>query len=273
MLKSMNKFLAVACLGAAVALSGCASSSNNKGKLDARERQVRDLNAVQLYRKARETLDRADYRTAIELFNILETRFPFTEEARQGQLETAFAYYKLDNEDIAISTADRFISQYPRHKNVDYAYYIKGAAHYQRAHAGFDSLLGVDNAKRDPAYARSAFFTFSKLVKKFPRSEYAVDARQRMIYLREFMARHEYHIATYYFKRAGWLATVNRCKHIIESYQGTTLVNKALRLMVTSYVKLGLNDLAQDTRRILAENTKAQKAQVFRAQPSAAAPK
>lgn len=264
----MNKILAVTLMGLALSLSGCASSSNNKGKISARERQVKDLTAVQLYRKARETLDRADYRTSIELFNILETRFPFTEEARQGQLETAFAYYKLDNEDIAISTADRFISQYPRHKNVDYAHFIKGVSHYQRAHAGFDSLLGADNSKRDPAYARSAFFAFSKLTKKFPQSEYAQDARQRMIYLREFLARHEYHVATYYFRRGGWLATVNRCKEIVEKYQGTTLVNKALRLMVTSYVKLGLNDLAQDTRVILAENTKRNAGKVFRAAPT-----
>ena len=210
--------------------------------------------AEQLYQKAKNELNHKNYRGAIELYETLEARYPFGQHAQQAQLETAYAYYKDDEADSAIANADRFIRLNPNHPHVDYAYYLKGLANFNRTNGLLGALIRRDRADKDPEPLRKSFDDFKTLVTNYPDSRYAEDARIRMVYLRNVLAEHEMKIADYYMRRGAWVAALNRSKYVVENLEGSQSVPKALSIEVTAYRKLGLNELADDTLRVLKLN-------------------
>jgi len=220
------------------------------GKID----ETKNWSAAKLYTEAKSNLGDGNYETAIDYFEKLEARYPFGRYAQQAQLEIAYAYYKYDEPDSAISAADRFIKTNPQHPNVDYAYYLKGLVNFSRGQSIIDKFLPRDLSQRDPGYARKAFFDFQKLVKRFPDSRYAGDARQRMVYLRNILARYELHVADYYMRRGEYLAAANRARYVLANYEGTPSQADALVVMVRAYRKLKLPALAADARRVLKLN-------------------
>ena len=215
---------------------------------------TRDWSANQLYTAAKEELADSNYEKAIDYFEKLDARYPFGRYAQQAQLEIAYAYYKFDEPDLAIATADRFIKIYPRHPNVDYAWYIKGLANYNRNQSIVQKYLPQNPAERDTATMRQAYEDFEQLVSQYPDSIYARDAAQRMIHLRNNMAEHELHVADYYMRRKAYIAAVNRCKYVIENFQRTPAVHDALVIMARSYQILGTPELADDAVRVLRTN-------------------
>jgi outer membrane protein assembly factor BamD len=216
--------------------------------------ETKDWSANQLYSEAKKRLAEKNYEKAIEYFEILEARYPFGRYAQQAQLEIAYAYYKFDEPDLAIASADRFIKIYPRHPNVDYAWYIKGLTNYNRGKSVVDRFLPQDPSERDTATMRAAYDDFNQLVKNYPNSIYARDGAQRMIYLRNNMAEYELHVADYYLRRKAYVAAANRGEHVVENYQRTPSVPGALVIMVRAYRKLGVADLEADAMRVLRIN-------------------
>lgn len=212
------------------------------------------MDARELYNEGKTALNKGDYELAIEHFEKLESRYPFRVYAQQAKLDIAYAYYKFGEQESAISTADRFIKTYPRHPNVDYAYYLRGVASFTPEKGFFDKLFRLDPAHRDPRSAEKSFQYFSELIERFPDSRYVTDAIQRMIYLENYLARHELHVANYYLKRGAYVAAVNRTKYIIENYPRTASVPEALDTMAKAYEKLGLDDLSEDARKVLLLN-------------------
>ncbi len=213
--------------------------------------ETKGWSASRLYTEAKSALNGQDYETAIRYYELLEARYPFGRYAQQAELEVAYAYYKWDEPESAIAAADRFIKLHPRHPNVDYAYYLKGLINFNR-NAGFlQRFFPQDLASRDPGASRQAFFDFRDLVKKFPNSRYAPDARARMLYLRNTLAKHEMNVAAYYMKRGAYVAVVNRCKYIVEHYDRSPQVPEALAVMAQAYDKMQMPDLANDARRVL----------------------
>ena len=216
--------------------------------------ETKDWSANQLYAEAKQQLAEKNYEKAIEYFEILEARYPFGRYAQQAQLEIAYAYYKYEEPDLAIAAADRFIKIYPRHANVDYAWYIKGLTNYSRGKTFVDKVLPQDPSERDTYSMRAAYDDFNQLVKSYPASIYAKDAAQRMIYLRNNMAEYETHVANYYMRRKAYVAAANRGKYVTENYQRTPSVPAALVIMVRAYRELGVADLEADTMRVLRMN-------------------
>ncbi len=241
----LNRILAALLI--VVTLSGCSLLPEQVDK-------TKGWSASKFYTEAKSSLDDGDYKTAIKYFEGLEARYPFGTYAQQAQLEAAYAYYKYEEPDSAISTLDRFIKTYPRHPNVDYAYYLKGLVNFNRGKGFLDEHMPVDPTKRDPGSARQSFEDFSTLVTKFPHSKYTPDARKRMIYLRNLLAAYEVHVARYYMERGAYVAAANRTKYVLQNYQHTPAVPKALVVMIQAYRKLGLNDLANDAMRVLELN-------------------
>ena len=242
------------CLWLAVALAmlaGCASKDVDE---DSESTASGERTATQMYAEAKAALKAQDYETAIQRLEALEGRFPFGAYAQQAALDIAYAYYKYDEPESAIAAADRFIKLYPRHPRVDYAYYLKGLIKFEQGHSVFDRIGGNDPAKRDPAAARKAFQFFSELVKRFPKSPYAEDAVQRMVYLRNNLARHELMVAEFYMKRRAYVAAANRASYIVENLQRTPSVERALVIMARAYTELRLPELAEDAVRILQLN-------------------
>ena len=134
---------------------------------------TRNWSAKQLYSAAKRELDAGDYETAIDYYGKLESRFPFGPLAQQAQLETAYAHYKSDEPGSAIAAADRFLKLHPRHRNADYAYYLKGLSNFNRGRNLLDVVLPQDPSARDPGAAAQAFRDFEELVRKYPESRYA----------------------------------------------------------------------------------------------------
>ena len=194
------------------------------------------------------------WHTAIDNLEALEAQFPFGDYAEQAQLELIYARYKANEYETAIAAADRFIRLHPQHSNVDYAYYLKGLSSFAKSKGFFDQLLPTDETKRDPGSARNSFSTFSELLNRFPESAYAPDARKRMIYLRNILARHEIHAANYYFFRGAYLAAANRGRYVVENFQKTPAVPDGLAVMAQAYYLMQMNDLADDAATLLATN-------------------
>ena len=234
-------FALVCCLG------GC-------GIFDTEEDKTKNWSEVKLYTEASAALKDNDYDQAIKYYEKLGARFPFGRYAMQAQLDTAYAHYQADEPDEAIVALDRFIKLYPREPHVDYAYYLKGVVNYNRKFGLLDRYLPSDPSQRDPGSARDAFQNFSELVSRFPHSPYASDARARMLYLRDNLAKNEIHVARYYMRRGAYLAAANRAKYVIENYSKTTVAREALEIMIQAYGILGLNVLQADARRVLALN-------------------
>lgn len=210
--------------------------------------------AAKLYAEAKEAQENENFERAIELFETLEARYPFGRYAQQAQLDSAYAYYKFSEPDSAIANADRFIKLHPKSPHVDYAYYLKGLANFSRGDSFLSKISNRNPAERDPTPLKRAFDDFSILIKTYPDSRYVDDARQRMVFLRNELAEYEMKIADFYVRRKAYIAAANRAKHVLEHYQGATSVPLALKTMIQSYRKLGLDDLANDAYRILKQN-------------------
>ena len=228
-------------------LAGCASGP--RGGAD-------EASAQELYGLAKQALAAGNYQDAIELYQKLESRFPYGSHAEQAQLEVAFAHHKNAEPELALAAADRFIRLHPTHPNVDYAYYLKGlVSSIEENRSLIDRLSGSDDlSDRDPQSARDAFNAFRELVTRFPESRYANDAKLRMAYLLNTLAKHEIGVARYYLRRGAYVAVVNRAKYVIENYQNTPSVEDALGLMAMAYREMDMSVLVQDTLRVLRLN-------------------
>jgi len=234
-------------LAALLITSGCAF-------LPEQSDETADWSANQLYSKAKKELNQQNYEKAIDYFEKLEARFPFGQYAQQAQLEIAYAYYKFEEPDLAIAAADRFIKIYPRHPNVDYAWYIKGLVNYNRGKTFIDRYLPQDPSQRDTFSMRQSYDDFSELVRRYPNSGYTKDAAQRIIFLRNNMAEYEVHVADYYMRRSAFVAAANRTKYVVENFQRTPAVEGALVIMVRAYQELGVREMADDAMRVLQLN-------------------
>ena len=235
--------------------NGCAwfndvnNITNEEDKLDTSGFTEKDF-----YNTVQNDLKGGFWHTAIDNLEALEAQFPFGDYAEQAQLELIYARYKANEYETAIAAADRFIRLHPQHSNVDYAYYLKGLSSFAKSKGFFDQLLPTDETKRDPGSARNSFSTFSELLNRFPESAYAPDARKRMIYLRNILARHEIHAANYYFFRGAYLAAANRGRYVVENFQKTPAVPDGLAVMAQGYYLMQMNDLANDAAALLATN-------------------
>jgi outer membrane protein assembly factor BamD len=208
----------------------------------------------ELYQEAQRYLRNKNFELAVQALQLLESRFPFGRFAEQAQLELVYAHYNNFEQEAAIEAADRFIRLHPQHPSVDYAYYMKGLAAYTQNQGVFDRFLPNDVTQRDTSYAREAFAEFAQLLARFPDSAYAADAKVRMVYLRNLMARAEINIANYYFRRGAYLAATNRGRFVVENFPQTPAVADGLAVMIQGYTLLGLDDLARDSLDVLVLN-------------------
>lgn len=197
-----------------------------------------------LYEAAQEQMNRSQWETAISNLQALEENFPFGTYAEQAQLELIYAYYRSGDPSMVAATADRFILLHPQHRNVDYAYYMKGLASFTEGNGMFERVLPTDLTQRDPGAARDSLEHFAQLLARYPDSIYASDAKRRMLYLRNLLARYEIHVANYYFKRGAYMAATNRGRYVLENYHRAPAMPDALAVMVQGYHLLDMPELS-----------------------------
>jgi outer membrane protein assembly factor BamD len=204
-----------------------------------------------LYATANDEMKSGNYTRAVRLYETLEARYPYGRFAQQAMLESAYSNYRAGESAAAVASAERFIRTYPNHPNVDYAYFLKGLVHFREDQGLLGYVYELDLSERDPKAMKDSFNAFRELAEKFPDSRYAEDARQRMRYLSNALGMYEVHVARYYYNRGAYLAAANRAQASLLSYPRTPSNEDALDLLVRSYEKLGLGQLAEDSRRIL----------------------
>ncbi|MCZ8130622.1 MAG: outer membrane protein assembly factor BamD [Steroidobacteraceae bacterium] len=230
------------------------ASATVAGCFNTRDEQMGMGSPDVLYQRASEALAGGNYEGAIRVYEALEARFPFSDGARQARLDLMYAYYRQGKKEEAVDAADTFIRENPTHPRIDYAYYVKGLVYFERDPNFLERWFDVDLTERPPQDARQSFDAFARVVTQFPRSEYAPDSRQRMIYLRNRLAEYEINVADYYLRRGAWVAAAARGRYVIENYDGAPAVRDALEIMVESYRQLGLEDLASQSASVLAAN-------------------
>jgi len=218
------------------------------------EIQTEIQNITEAYELAQDSIDRKNYRKGIQIFEAIQARYPFSDLSRQIQLELMHAYYKSGEFEQSIEAADTFIRENPIHARVDYALYIKGLSYYE-PNAGFlERWFKRDITRRPPKDVDLAYSTLRRLVERYPTSEYAADAEQRILAIKERMSAYENHVADYYLRRGAYVAAANRAKNALEQYNGATGNPESLRILIEAYEKMGMDDLAADARRVLEIN-------------------
>ena len=225
--------------------SGCAGDAE---EYDA----IRDI--TEAYELAQKARDGQNYRKAISIYEALQARFPFSDFAKQIQLEMMYCYYKVDRHDEAVSAADQFMRENPTHARVDYALFIKALTYFERDPNFLERWFRRDLEGRPPRDGELAFSLLRRLVERYPASPYAEDAQQRLVYLKNRLAAYENSVARFYLERGVYVAALNRAKGAIEQYNGAASGRDSLDIMAEAYEGLGMTDLAADTRRVMQAN-------------------
>lgn len=228
-----------------VSLTGCKNREGREGKM---------TDPQEVYQRARKALNGGDYPLAIKIYEALMARYPFAAETRQSRLDVIYAYYRAGESESAIDAADTFIRENPTHPRIDYAWYLKGLTDFERMPNFLERWFRVDLNQRPPTQARRSFTSFQTVVEQYPNSDYAHDARRRMVYLRNRLADYEIAVARYYVGRGAYVAAAQRAKVAIEEFDGAPAVREALEIMILCYDKMELKELAQQTRQMYRAN-------------------
>ncbi|TFH85751.1 outer membrane protein assembly factor BamD [Billgrantia azerbaijanica] len=240
-----------ALLMASTLLVGCASNGASEGQ---EPDEFAGVAERELYEEAREALEDGRYTSAINRLEAIDTRYPFGRHAEQAQLELIYSYYQTDDWEATRAAANRFIRLHPTHPRADYALYLRGLAAWQAGRFSLERLRLIDISKRDLGASRDAYTDFRELISRYPQSEYAPDAEQRLVYLRNLLARHELHVADFYLRKGAYLAAVERGRWVVEKYPESEATRDALAVMVEGYLGLDMRDRAREVLGVLIDN-------------------
>lgn len=221
---------------AAIGLSGCGSSDENAAYV---EQPVESL-----YNRGLDELSQQEYKAAAKAFEEVDRQHPYSVWATKAQLMAAFAYYESNKYDEAIIALDRFIQLHPGHRDLAYAYYLKALCYYEQ----------ISDVGRDQRVTQQALEALSEVVKRFPDSPYARDARLKVELAIDHLAGKEMTIGRYYQQEQQYVGAINRYRTVIERYQTTTHVPEALHRLVETYLALGVKSEAKEAAAVLGYN-------------------
>lgn len=226
-------------LSSSFMLVGCGTSKKVDAPVSTAERS-----AEQIFSEATEAAKNREYIRAKALFEEVERQHPYAELSTIAQIKSAEISYKALRYDEAIIAIDRFIELHPSHPQIDYMHYLKAMCYYEQ----------LSDITRDQAVTQQAMDAFDVVVKRFPNSQYARDARLKMDLARDHLAGKEMEIGRYYQKKGELNAALNRFKDVIETYQTTSHTPEALHRLVECYTALGLKDEALRVAIVLGVN-------------------
>ena len=198
----------------------------------------------ELYNEAVDQLIDGDFFNAARNFDEVERQHPYSVWAIKAKLMSAFTYYSGNRYDEAILAAQRFVELHPGNQDVSYAYYLIAMSYYEQ----------ISDVGRDQLVTQLALASLEELVRRFPTTEYARDARLKLDLTRDHLAGKEMDVGRYYLKRGQYVAAINRFRTVIEGYQTTTHVAEALHRLTESYLALGVENEAQTAAAVLGHN-------------------
>ena len=229
---------AFAALAAILFTAGCATG-RRKGDVPYIARDVDTL-----YSAAKDRLDRGQYTLSAQLFDEVERQHPYSVWARRAQLMSAFSYYLGRDYQKSIESSQRFLSIHPGNKDAPYAYYLIALDYYEQ----------ISDVTRDQKITQQALDSMNELVRRYPDTRYAADARLKIDLVRDHLAGKEMEIGRFYQRRGQWLAAVIRFRTVVDQYDTTTHTPEALERLTESYLALGVRDEAQKAAAVLGSN-------------------
>jgi len=229
-------------------IAGCAGRGDRGPEIDP------DAGAEAMYERAYSRMRGGNYTGAIQLLRQLEARYPFTPQGQQAQLDQIYVQYRMRDRRGTDEAARRFIRENPRSEHLAYAYYMQGMAWYDQQPSLTRRMINLDPARLNINHSERAFDAFRDLAERFPDSEYADDARMRMMHLRSMMARHHWHVAKYYLDRGAYMAAAARATKVIEQMQPNPVTPYVLELLAEAYEGVGESELSEDVRNVLARS-------------------
>ena len=203
---------------------------------------ARDVSS--LYTAAKRTMDGGDYEQAAKLFDEVERQHPYSVWARRAQLMSAFNYYLARKYQDAINSAQRFVTIHPGNSEAPYAQYLIGMSYYQQ----------IDDVTRDQTTTQQASDSFGELIRRYPQTRYAADARVKLDLIKDHLAGKEMEVGRFYQRSGQWLAATYRFRSVVDQYQTTTHTPEALERLVECYLALGVPDEAQKAGAVLGRN-------------------
>jgi outer membrane protein assembly factor BamD len=234
-----------ACLTAALVITGCNTTPVDESVAWSPEK---------LYAEAKDEMAAGAMDKAAKLLERLEGRAAGTPLAQQAQVERAYVLWRSGERAQALSVLERFLKLNPSSPGVEYALYLQGLINFNDNLGILGGLASIDLSERDQQAARDSYQSFKQLVDQFPRSVYAEDSQVRMNYIVNSLAAYEVHVARYYYRRGAYVAAANRAQQAVQEFQFSPSAEEALAIMVQSYDRLGLAELRDDARRVLAKN-------------------
>ncbi|GGD99924.1 outer membrane protein assembly factor BamD [Polymorphobacter glacialis] len=225
-------------LAASLALSACASGDGKKDQ----SYIARDVES--LYLVAKDRLDRRQYAMAAAMFDEVERQHPYSVWARRAQLMSAFSYYVSGEYNEAIGSAQRFLSLHPGSREAPYAYYMIAISYYEQ----------IKSVDRDQRITQQSLDALGELIRRYPNTDYAADARLKVDLARDHLAGKEMEIGRFYQQQGLYLAAVSRFRAEIETYDTTSHTPEALHRLVESYLALGLPEEARKAAAVLGSN-------------------
>ena len=205
-----------------------------------------DLQVFEAYKEGIKSLEAGDVLFAAKKFNEVEIMYPQSTWAPKSALMAAYSYYIQDYYGDAIAELIRFQKVYPKHKNLDYSYYLLALCYYEQIVDEKKDLQAIINAKD----------TFNILLKNYPKTEYSIDADFKLDLINDILASKEIYIGRYYFSRKKWIPAINRFRTVIDEYETTIYVEEALHRLVEVYFILGLKEESQKYASLLGYNYK-----------------
>lgn len=238
----MHKMIRIAAVllvsAALVPLAGCAGkhAKSDTGYV------AQDVNT--LYALAKQRLDQGDYEMAAKLFDEVERQHPYSVWARRAQLMSAFSYYVAGKYSDAVDSAQRFLTIHPGNKDAAYARYLIGMSYYKQ----------MEDITRDQAVTQEALDAFNELIRLYPDTRYATDARLKVDVLNDHLAGKEMDIGRFYERSGLWLAANLRFHKVVDNYQTTGQTPEALERLVETYLALGVPGEAEKAAAVLGTN-------------------
>lgn len=198
----------------------------------------------ELYNTAMDKFNNNEYVSAAKAFDEVERQHPYSQWATKAQLMAAYSYYKNAKYEQALEEVETFIQLHPNHKNIAYAYYLQALCHYAQ----------IPTVELEQTETRKALSSLQEILRRFPNSSYAKDARYKIILAQDHLAGKEMTIGRFYLKKKLYIAATRRFKSVIENYQTTNHIPEALHRLVECYIALGINEEAQSIGAVLGHN-------------------
>ena len=224
-------------------------SSKEEEKISVLSDKEMETQMIEAYEEGLRELEKGDVIYATRRFNEAELLYPQSEWASKSILMSAYAFYSQNYYERSIFELERFISKYPKHKNIDYAYFLLAMNHYEN----------IIDEKKDLEPLLLSKEKFEYIVKNFPETDFAQDSIYKLALIQDVLASKEMHIGKYYLKRKKWIAAINRFKTVLSDYETTVYVEEALHRLVETYYKIGLVDEAKKYANVLGYNYQSSK--------------